>query len=34
MTQEVLKKVGRNWVIVVYKNGKVVDWRPAPSIVK
>ena len=34
MTVEVMKKVGRSWVVVVYKGGQVIDWRPAPSIVK
>ena len=31
MTQQVLKKVGHSWVLVVFKDGSVVDWRPATA---
>ena len=27
----VLRKIGHIWVAVVYKNGSVLDWRPATS---
>ena len=31
MKVEVLRKIGTTWVVVTYKNGQVVDWRPAPA---
>ena len=27
----VLKKIGHSWVAVLYKDGSVVDWRPATA---
>ena len=31
MKVDVLRKVGTTWVVVTYKNGLVVDWKPAPA---
>ena len=28
----VVKKLNHSWVAVVYRDGEVVDWRPATSL--
>ena len=31
MMLTVIKKLGHSWVAVTYKDGLVIDWRPATS---
>ena len=31
MKVEVLRKLGHNWVVILYKNGNIIDWRPATA---